>query len=456
MSISCNQSRHGVQSSACMSLTEYALTFIHDIPWRDLPADVQHQAKRCLLDTLGAMVAGTQTPAARLMADFAVSQFGGNEVEILIDGRRASLVGVALASGFAANALDIDDGFRGVKGHPGACVLPALLAASQRQPVSGKEFLTALVVGYETGIRAGLIRHATYSTYHSSGSWGAIGAAVAVGRMLGLDRQALGKAIGVAEYHAPIAPMMKGIETPSMGKDSIGWGAMVGMSAALLAQEGFTGIKPLFDESPEPGWITELGTQYEILNVYAKPYACCRWAQPAIAAVLRVVQREHLPPDEIAGIRVRTFAAAASLSQAHPRNTEQAQYNLTYPVAAALLDGELGPRQVLPPRLFDKDVLALADLVSVEVKPEYDEAFPAKTYAEIELRTTDGRTLESGRMEARWEPPNMATDGELEAKFRWLVEPILGRKKSDELVESIWAFDLVDDSRELLNLGEIQ
>ncbi|MFN8456511.1 MAG: MmgE/PrpD family protein [Anaerolineae bacterium] len=131
-----------------MNGTDHALQFILHTTWADLPATVQHQAKRCLLDSLGALLAGTVTPVVHLMADFAAEQYRGDEATILGDGRRVSQVGAALANGFAANALDIDDGYRPIKGHPGVCVLPALLAASEwRGSVSGQEWRRALCDG---------------------------------------------------------------------------------------------------------------------------------------------------------------------------------------------------------------------------------------------------------------------------------------------------------------------
>lgn len=142
---------------------------------------------------------------------------------MLVHGFRTSAAGAAAINRFAGNALDIDDGYRLVKGHPGACVLPVILATAEQMPsCTGSEFLTALVVGYEIRIRPGRIRHACCSTYHSSGSWGAIAGAAAGGQLLGLNGKQLRHTLGTAEYHAPIAPMMKCIANPSMGKDSIG------------------------------------------------------------------------------------------------------------------------------------------------------------------------------------------------------------------------------------------
>ncbi|MBE7549520.1 MAG: MmgE/PrpD family protein [Anaerolineales bacterium] len=440
-----------------MNGTDYAIQFILNTTWAGLPEIVQHQARRCLLDAMGALISGTDTPVARLMADFAVEQFTGSEATLLVSGRKASLVGATLANGFAANSLDIDDGYRPIKGHPGVCVLPALLAAAERQAgVSGQAFLTAFVIGYEIGIRAGLIRHATYPTYHSSGSWGAMAAAAAAGKIFGLEAGVLRQALGAAEYHAPIAPMMKGIDTPSMGKDSIGWGAMAGMASVLMAQRGFTGVEPLFSDAPNPAWLTGLGKQYEVLNLYFKPYASCRWAQPAIAGALEIARQHRLAPADIARIKVYTFEAAARLTRKPPQNTEEAQYHLTYPVAAALIDGQVGPRQVTPPRLFDPAILALAERVEVEVVAKYERVFPAKTLADVEVITTDGRRLLVAGKQALWEPPDsLPSDAELEQKFRWLVEPVLGQERAGELVDLIWRFEQVHEARDLIELAVV-
>jgi 2-methylcitrate dehydratase PrpD len=438
-----------------MNHTDDVIDFILESRWQDLPAAVQHQAKRCLLDLLGATLAGTQTPVARIVAHFSQSHFAGDGATILGSGRRVSAIGATLANGFAANALDIDDGYRRVKGHPGVCVLPALLAAAElcAEPVTGPDFLTCLVIGYEVGIRAGLIQHASYQTYHASGSWGSLAAAAVAGRLLKLPPVQLRQALGIAEYHAPMGAMMKGIAKPAMTKDSVGWGAMAGLSAALLARQGFTGVEPLFNDTPEPAWIQSLGREYEILNIYFKPYACCRWAQPAIAGVLHLARQYRLAPAEVAAITVRTFQAAAQLSRAHPQSTEEAQYNLAYPVAAALVDGELGPRQVLPPRFYDPHLLELAGRVVVEVEAAYEAQFPAKTLADVMITTRDGRAVTAAACQPSWEPPcNLPADSELEKKFHWLVEPVCGRATAVQMAETVWQLDVLPDARSLLSL----
>jgi 2-methylcitrate dehydratase PrpD len=438
--------------------TDRVLDFVGALAWDELPAAVRRQSKRCLLDLLGALIAGRRTPVGDTMAGVACEQFPGSQATIVVSGERVSAIGAALANGYAQNALDIDDGYRRIKGHPGAAFLPALLAALEvRGGCSGSEFLAAVVVGYEIGIRAGLIRHAVYPTYHSSGSWGAVGAAACAGRLLGLPRSHLREALGTAEYHAPIAPMMKGIDVPCMGKDSLGWGNMTGLASVFLARRGFTGVEPLFSEAPEREWITGLGRQYEILNLYFKPYAACRWAQPAVDGCLRLCRENGLKPADLAEVKVRTFAAAAALTRQPPANTEEAQYNLAFPVAAALIDGAVGPVQVLPPRIFDRDIIDLAARLEVEVAQEFEDRFPAKAIAAVEITTRAGKRYESGAVEARWEPPDtLPSDSELQEKFIWLAAPVLGQQRADELAQLVWQFENAADAMKLIKLSVVE
>lgn len=436
------------------SPTDYVIRFILDTSWQNIPADVQHQSKRCLMDTLGAILAGMATPVVNILTRIGEQQYKGNEATILVSGKKCSATGAALVNGFAGNALDIDDGYRLIKGHPGSCILPVVLTASEVvDNCTGRQFLTAMIIGYEVGIRAGLIRHAVYPTYHASGSWGAISGAAAAGKLLGLDGNALQNAMGTAEYHAPIAPMMKGIETPSMGKDSIGWGGMVAMMSVLMAEKGFTGIKPIFDDTPQREWVESLGLQYEMLNLYFKPYAACRWAQPAIAGALKVSKEYEIIPDDMARIQVRTFKEAKSLSDIHPQNTEEAQYNLAFPLAAALIDDGVGPEQILPSRIFSSQILKLADKVDTEVSEVFDQLFPEKTCAEVIVHTKFGATFSSGTMEAPWEPPDsLPADSEIEEKFHGLVAPILGVQQTQQLCFHIWDLDNCSNVKELIRL----
>jgi len=171
----------------------------------------------------------------------------------------------------------------------------------------------------------------------------------------------------------------------------------------------------------------------------------------ARAGVLEIAHQNSVAPNDISRIRVRTFAAAVKLSRTHPQNTEQAQSHLAYPVAAALIDGELAPRQVLPPRIHDGAVLALADRVEAEAVPEYEQAFPEKAYADVEVVTRDGRIFTALRKQTPWEPAStLPTDDELSEKCQWLACPVLGKDRAKGISKMIWAFEGTGDVTQLI------
>ncbi len=406
--------------------------FVHELRWKDLPANVQAQAVRCVLDLCGAAVAGSRTPVARIMASYALEAHGHGPSTIVGTDSRSVPVGAAFANGFAASALDIDDGYRPVKGHPGAVVFPAVLAAAEEAGASGREFLTALVVTYEVSMRAGRILHGLYDFYHGSGAWGPVGAAAGAARLFGCDVEEIWHALGLAEFHAPMTPEMRAVDHPSMLKDGIGWGAMAGLASAQLAGHGFTGIPSLFDEEDsEPALVESLGREYLILDLYFKPHACCRWAQPAVEGALDTEAKD------IARVRVHTFEAATHLRSAAPCTTEEAQFSLPWPVACALVDGEVGPHQVLEGALEDDLKRSLAARVELAQDPTLEEAFPAKALAWVEVEASDGRGARSKVLAAQGDAEARPSDEELTRKFWRLVEPVLGAARTGELVHAI-------------------
>ena len=442
-----------------MNSNQCALDFALDTKWNDLPETVQHQSKRALLDNLGVLIAGGITPASRIIHAFVEDQMVGNNpaeaCTVVSTGKKVSAIGAALANGIAANALDMDDGYNAAKGHPGAALLPVLLASAELATgVNGRDFLAALVVGYELAIRAAMIRHATYTTYHSTGSWGAIGGAAAGGKLLDLDFGQLRCAMGIAEYFAPIAPMMKGIEVVAMTKDSISWGAMVAMSSILLAGKGFTGIDPIFADGPGPELTKGLGRDWFILDLYHKPYACCFWVQPPIAGALALIKDHDLTPEQITRIRVHSFREATRLSCAVPRDTEEAQYNLAYGLACAVLKGKVGPSEVTPPAISDPQTLAFMAKVEPVEDQEIQKGYPAKRQAQVEITTTDGRVLDSGVVDARWGvSADRPTDQDLIEKFQLVTGPVLGQTRAQALQDMIWNLEREPRAARLVDLA---
>jgi len=286
--------------------------------------------------------------------------------------------------------------------------------------------LAAITVGYEIAVRAGIALHAREADYHGSGAWGAIGAAAAGARLLRLAPAQVGHALGLAEYHAPMAPIMRSVADPAMTKDACGWGAMTGISSALLAADGFTATdSAVLDALDGPEAATSrLGQRWYVQDLYVKAYPCCRWSQPAIAAALTVHSRYDIEPASITAVTVRTFGAAAALSRRAPTTTEHAQYSLVWPVAAALVHGEFGIAHVLPAAFHDELIHDLAARISVEVDPVLDSAFPGVRQAAVVVETIDGVLHASDLAQAPGEPEDPRWAAIIDAKFaRYAGQP---------------------------------
>lgn len=427
--------------------------FIHGLAWDDVPPDVQHMAVRCLLDLCGTLIAGRTTELSRIARDAAAAVFGGDEATLLLDGRRVSAPGAAMANGMTIDAMDIHDGYRLAKGHAGVNVFPAALAMGEAAGWPGKEFVAALVTGYEIALRAGVALHKTARDYHTSGAWGALGAAAVTARALKLNPAQTRNALGIAEYHGPRSPMMRCIDYPTMLKDGSGWGGMAGVLAGRLAAAGFTGAPALTVEGEDVAdlW-DDLGRTWRMRDLYFKPYACCRWAQPAIEGAQKLVEEHQIHPDEIDRIEVYTFRAAARLAVTRPADTEQAQYSLPYPLAAALIDGRLDAEQVTEPRIFDETITSLAEKVILVVDETLEERFPSEALARVVISGKDGKKFQSGVCGARGDPAGPLSDDEILLKFDRLAGAHLAGGRITAIRRVCWNCAGLADVKELAAL----
>jgi len=394
------------------------LDFIRGLRWADVPAPVQVHTRLLLADLAAVCVAGRPAPATRMAADYATAVHPGDEATALFDGRRVGAVGAAWANGVLANVLDLDDGHRLTKGHPGAVVIPAALAAAQLADATAEELLAAVVVGYEVSIRAGVALHARDEGYHASGAWGGLGAAAATARLLGLGEDETRHALGLAEYHAPIAHIMRSVAQPAMTKDACAWGAAVGVSSALMAAGGFTAVDAAYLDEDDGA----LGSVWRLEELYLKAYPCCRWSQGGIRAALEARAAGTFEPEEVERISIRTFAAADALAKVAPATTEEAQYNLVWPVATVVATGGFTVGDVLGP-WDDPVVAALAARTEVIVDPELTAAFPARRLTAVDVVLRDGRRLAAGPLEARGEPGEPGWADVVTEKVTALVDP---------------------------------
>lgn len=415
--------------------------FILRLGYGDIPEGTLNVARRCLLDLAGVAAAGSQTAVGRMLADFTLGNLSepGGGVRILMDGRHASPAGAAMAGAGMIDSVDAHDGHRSTKGHAGVAVLPAVTAfADGELSLDGAELLTRLIVGYEIALRAGLTLHASAADYHTSGAWNALGVAAVGARSRRLDWNATRHALGIAEYWGPRSPMMRVIDHPSMLKDGSTMGAFAGMAAVELASGGFTGAPAATVEIDGGGLWEDLGSRWRITEQYFKPYPVCRWAQPAIHAAMTL--RPRFGGAAVKSVRVETFHEAWRLSMRAPTGTDEAQYSLPFPLAAAIIHGEVTMAQLDGAGLDDEAVLKLSDAIELTEDESMSARFPGERVGRVIVELSDGRILDSGVMTAPGDPEDPLSDMQIAKKFRSLAEPVVGPESSaaiEDLVAEI-------------------
>lgn len=432
-------------SDTLARVTQFAL---HLAPG-DIPPDAMDRAALMLLDTLGIVAAAGPMTAGVIARDTAAMLFGagsgGPAARMLFDGRQVSAAGAVFAAATQTDNLDGHDGYNPTKGHIGVVAVPTLAALAEARDLSGPDALAALIVGYEVAGRAGIALHATVSDYHTSGAWNSLGVAAMVARLRGLSGPQLREALGIAEYHGPRSQMMREIATPTMLHDGSGWGALSGMTAAVMAERGFTGAPAVTVEAPEaaPFW-DDLGQFWQIGHQYVKPYPTCRWAHAAVDAARELMLAHNLRHDQIAEVRIRSFDYAAALFRGMPETTSMAQYALPFPVAVMLVYCRIGLEHIAGGALADPLVAGLVARTTVTADARHEARYPTGRWADLDLVLHDGRMLSSGDTHARGGPERPFGRAEIVAKFHEFADPVLGADRAVALRDAVLALTRAD------------
>ncbi|MBO9450397.1 MmgE/PrpD family protein [Tropicibacter sp. R16_0] len=410
--------------------------FTFDLAPGDLPETTREAAALMLLDTLGITIGSGPMEAGVIARDTAALLYGSSDPKVtarmMFDGRPVSIAGAAYASATQTDNLDGHDGYNPTKGHIGVVVVPTMAALAEVVPdISGPEALTAVTIGYEIAGRSGLALHDTVSDYHTSGAWNALGVVAMAARLKGMSREQMRQALGIAEYHGPRSQMMREIANPTMLHDGSGWGAMVGLSAVVLAEQGFTGAPAITIEADEvlDHW-EDLGRFWQMEHQYVKPYPICRWAHAAIDGARAIMLEHELSHSDIKHVQVNSFHQAACLFREVPDNTSKAQYSLPFAVAAQIVHGRIGVEQISGTGLSDETVIDVMSRISVAETDEHSSRFPVGRWADVQITTTDGRTLDSGDIHARGGPEAPMSRDEVIAKFMEFATPSLGEARA--------------------------
>ena len=431
--------------------------FAADLRYEDLPDDVRERAKLVLLDALGCALAGSATEDLRLIRQAMLGAAGpGGDSLLWGTAERAPLPMAALANGAAIHAREMDD-FEGCL-HSGSVVMPAAFGTAVRAGCSGRELLTAIVLGYDIARRAlegcgGNLPLKDHG-WHSTGICGGFGAAIATSRVLGLDARRMQWALGFAGSNAggtwafiPDGAMSKRVHP--------GFAAQSGVVSAYLAASCVTGPTSIFEaewggffptyagESADVEKATEnLGSDFRIRIVGFKPHAACRGSHGGIDAILELRREHDLRPENVARIVVRGSAThVKQLGKQEVQTVLDAQFSLPYGIAVALTTGGAMLDQYSPQALRRPEISDLARRIEVV----QDEQVSGMQQPFVDVYLTDGRMLTKRVLIPRGDRRNPVLEDELRSKFRSNAGVALGKSEVELLEETIARVDTLEN-----------
>ncbi|WP_448955281.1 MmgE/PrpD family protein [Labrys neptuniae] len=407
-----------------------------------IPRSTAGAAGRAIYDLLGVAAAGSETQGGKAARAAARLTWGNGPATVWFCNDRLPIAGAAFVNSVYGSMLDLDDGHRHAAGHPGAAIVPAVLAVAQADLISLDRVLTAIAIGYEIGTRVSAARDFHTLRTTDTGQWCGYGVAAAVGWLKGLSPAMLMHAMAIAGHTASGQFATGWTRVGHTTKEGIAWATAGGIAAVELARAGFTGPIDLLDD---PGRYHQarltdnLGSDWAIEASYLKIYSACRWAHGPVDAVLALQARHGIAAASIEAIEIATFSRALTLiNTAEPKGLEEAQYSIPFAVALAAVHG---PDALLLPDaryLDDPAVLAVARRVTLSLDALLDPHFPAATPCRVTIRHSNGEAmLDLGA--PRGEPGNQLTAADLRDKFLKLVGPCLGVEHAANLERHVAA-----------------
>jgi 2-methylcitrate dehydratase len=441
-------------------------------------ADVSDEAllrtKQFVLDTLGCVLYGFSSPSASLVRKFSMDSFAGEQSSIVGAERKSSCFGAALANGVALRQSEYLD-YLAVPfsdfiqvAHPSETI-PPILAVSEKERSSGRDFLLSVFIGYELSGRlcasVGSSSLSARGWHHSTLGYSIV--PLAVGKLLGMDSVQLSNALGISACQATLGiidaegeeyDMVKNLAFPMSG--------LVGTVCAMLAKDGFTGSKRVMEgekgfarsilrEEIDLHGLLKDGTRPWVLETRFKPYPICGAAHGLADAAVSLAKKHHVHPSEVKGILARgnrrTVMHVGDPVKRYPTNKETADHSGPFIIAVAISQGDVKPRHFTERMYSNPTILELINKVKIETSRQFDDPkiYPA---AQVEVRTKSGSVYIEESRYHKGHPENPMNEREIEDKFLEASSPVLGEDKARKLAQAVYGLDRFTDICEFAEL----
>ncbi|MQG28272.1 MAG: MmgE/PrpD family protein [SAR202 cluster bacterium] len=452
-------------------ITQTLAKFASNVNYEDLPPDVVDRAKYFCLDFAGVTLNGSTTDSAKAVVR-ALDDVGRSGPSTIVGtNKRALPEYAAMANGTAFHSIEMDDVNNEASLHPGVVAFPTALAMADIAPVSGKDFISAVVAGYDVIIRLGraLKPKEHYGRgFHPTGTCGAFGGAAVAARLLGLQGDGYTHALGIAGSQAAgsMEYLAQGAWTKRLHP---GWSAHSGIWAALLARAGYSGPTTIlegrdgflnaYSGDPDPSLVLkDLGEEYQVTRTSVKPHACCRYNQGPIDCLLEIGKSNDFQALDIEEVKIGVLSQGMRLvaepveAKRNPKSVVDMQFSMPFAAAVALSYGSASLNEYaigIPDR---PEVRHIMDRVQCVTDPKLDAQTPKLFPAWAEVRTSNGRTMRSELTYPKGDPENPVTWDEMRTKFNLLSAPVISSQRQEKIISAIDSLEQMDDVRQLASL----
>ena len=452
-------------------ITQILAKFASNVNYEDLPPDVVDRAKYFCLDFAGVTLNGSTTDSAKAVVR-ALDDVGRSGPSTIVGTNKQALPEyAAMANGIAFHSIEMDDVNNEASLHPGVVAFPTALAMADIAPVTGKDFISAVVAGYDVIIRLGraLKPKEHYGRgFHPTGTCGAFGGAAVAARLLGLQGDDYTHALGIAGSQAAgsMEYLAQGAWTKRLHP---GWSAHSGIWAALLARAGYSGPTTIlegrdgflnaYSGDPDPSLVLkDLGEEYQVTRTGVKPHACCRYNQGPIDCLLEIGRSNDFQALDIEEVKIGVLSQGMRLvaepveAKRNPKSVGDMQFSMPFAAAVALSYGSASLNEYaigVPDR---PEVRHIMDRVQCVTDPKLDAQTPKLFPAWAEVRTSDGRTMRSELTYPKGDPENPVTWDEMRTKFNLLSAPVISSQRQEEIISAIDSLEQMDDVRQLASL----
>jgi 2-methylcitrate dehydratase PrpD len=422
-----------------MGTPEHRLSaYLGSLTSRKLSTETRHRVAQSLLDWFTAGVSGATLPASGVLRTLAATLFSGDGTVAVFGGPMAvSPLGAAFCNAGITHLREIDDAHRTAMLHPGIVAVTPALAVASSLPMTQQQLEAAIVAGYDVAIRAGEVLGSDHAgKFHMTATAGSLAAAAASAVALGLNDRQIHHALGIAATQA--AGLWQFVDDQAHESKALhpAFAVRNGLTAAYAAQAGYPGAQhfmngprglyALLHGNGNPALLDhDLGVTDRISSTTIKPWPVCGQLFTVIDATQALINAHDIHADEIESVDIAIFPQALRIAKVHwPAAPAQTSFSGRYCVAILLLTGKLGIQETENPDLANPRLLALADRITLQGRPDYADAFPERRPGTVTIRLKNGETICATRDIRQGDPEAPFNWAGLESRLRNLAPTI--------------------------------